>query len=124
MVINDRRAVVCPGDWSQVCFTTEMMKITPVGAESQKDEPPAAIVRFNQLGMSCPLNRVKTTVAMCENGIVWAWFERTPGAGAKSHCDHVPVFRPPLGDHQIIAVVEVVQVRRFRETTTASSPDT
>src|SRR6266849_6543173 len=124
MVVHDGPAVVRPGDWSQVCFAAEMMKISAVGTKSQKDNPPTAIVRFNQVGMPCPLNRMKPTVAMSENGIVWAWFERTPGADAAGYRDHMPVFCPPFGDHQIIAVVEIVQMWSFRETTTGPSPDT
>src|SRR5260370_9424375 len=101
-----------------------MMKITVVGAKSQEDKPPTAIVRFNQIGMPCPLNRMKTTVAMSENGIVWAWLERAPGAGATGHRDHMPVFRPPFGDHQIIALVEQLYSWSFWKSDCGSSPHT
>jgi hypothetical protein len=36
----------------------------------------------------------------------------------------MPVFCPPFGDHQVIAVIEIVQMWSFRETTTGPSPDT
>src|SRR2546421_5333986 len=101
-----------------------MMKIPPIGAKSQKDNPPTAIVRFNQFTMSCSLNRMKTSIAMSENRIVRTRFESPPWASATGHRNHMPVLRSPLGDHQIIAVVEIVQTWCFGETTTGSFPDT
>src|SRR5579875_532905 len=123
MVVYDRPAIGCPGDRSQECFTPKMMKIASVWAKGQTDKPALAIVRFDQVGMPCSLNRVKTTVAMGKNGVVRTGFKRPPRTGAACHSDHMSILRSPFGDHQIIAVVEVVEMGSLGETTAGSFPD-
>src|SRR5215467_6500968 len=107
MIVHNGPAIIRPGDWSQVSFSSKMMKITTPGTKSQEDKPPTTIMSFNQVSMACSLNGMKPTVAMGENGIVRAWFERPPGTFATSHRDHMPVLCPTFSNHQIIAAVQI-----------------
>src|SRR5205814_591111 len=97
------------------CFTPQMMVGPTMWAESVKDQPPGAIVCFDQVGVACPLKKMRALIAMGQDGIMRAGFKRSPGASATCQRFHMSIFCPALSDQKIIPVAKMIQVRSFRK---------
>src|SRR2546423_11226951 len=91
--------------------------------KGEKDQPPTAIMGFYHISMSCPLNRQERMIAVSQNWIMGTRLEWSPGTPAACQCHHVSVFGPTFGDHEIIKVANVVQMRGFRITSTRPGPE-
>ena len=50
--------------------------------ESVEDQPPGAIMCFDQVGVACPLKRMGALIAVRQDRVMRAGFKRSPGTPA------------------------------------------
>src|SRR5437660_8556169 len=55
-----------------------------------------------------------TMITMGKNGVVWTRLKGSPETGTTCNGDHMAIFCAPFRDHEVIAVVEIIQMRSFR----------
>src|SRR6266700_4550982 len=104
---NHEPAILHPGNRREACFTPQMMVGSTMWTESVEDQPPGAIMCFDQISVACPLKRMGALIAVGQDRVMRAGFERPPGASAACHCLHMSIFCPAFSNHEIIPVVDV-----------------
>src|SRR6266567_2242032 len=90
--------------------------------ESVEDQPPGAIMCFDQVGVACSLKRMGALIAMRQDRVMRAGFKRSPGTPAACQRLHMSIFCSALRDQKIIPVADVIQVWPFRKSSPGAAP--
>src|SRR5205823_402692 len=91
-------------------------------AESVEDQPPGAIVCFDQVGVACPLKRMGALIAMRQDRVIRTWFKRPPGTPAACQCLHMSIFCLAFSNQKIIPVTNMIEVGSFGKASRRATP--
>src|SRR5436305_8594471 len=90
--------------------------------ESVEDQPPGAIVCFDQVGVARPLKRMGAVIAVRQDRVIRTGFKWSPGTSAACQCLHMSIFCPALNDQKIIPVANMIEVWSFRKASPGAMP--
>ena len=124
-LVDHRPALRVPAHRRQEGLTPEVLPVkAPLRAEGEEHHPPVSFAVLHQVGVPGPLDRLtERRVAVGEDRVARARLERPPGRAGARHRHHVPVLRIPLGDHEVVAPGDLVEVRPLRIAAARPFPD-
>ena len=125
VVADDGPSLVRPRNRRKKRFPAQVGTPTPssIRAVSEKDHPPTAILRLNQIAMPGALDGTTAIVSVCQYWIARAAFKRPPRTVASRDGNHVAVFRSSLRNHKEIPAVYFVEMGAFGMPSSGAGPD-